>query len=63
MVPVPGSPVPAPAIPRLRAIADRGVKETGTAPHRMALVTTQQNALTSATPAAGRHDAGTLRLG
>src|SRR5258708_20864867 len=51
-VPVPGSPVPASAIPRLKAIADRAAKENGgpVPPWISAVVTTQQKALTSATP-------------
>jgi hypothetical protein len=51
---VPGSPVPASAIPRLRAIADRAAKENGGAVPSWisAVVTTQEKALTSATPGA-----------
>ena len=53
-VAVPGSPVPASAIPRLRAIADRAAKEYGGAVPSWisAVVTTQEKALTSATPGA-----------
>src|SRR5258707_11473054 len=53
-VTVPGSPVPASAIPRLRAIADRAAKENGGAVPSWisAVVTTQEKALTSATPGA-----------
>lgn len=53
-VAVPGSPVPASAIPRLRAIADRAAKENGGAVPSWisAVVTTQEKALTSATPGA-----------
>lgn len=53
-VALPGSPVPASAIPRLRAIADRAVKETGGAVPSWisAVVTTQEKALASATPGA-----------
>ncbi len=53
-VTVPGSPVPASAIPRLRAIADRAAKENGGAVPSWisAVVTTQEEALTSATPGA-----------
>ncbi len=53
-VAVPGSPVPASAIPRLRAIADRAAKENGGAVPSWisAVVTTQEEALTSATPGA-----------
>lgn len=54
-VAVPGSPVPASAIPRLRAIADRAAKENGGAVPSWisAVVTTQQQALTSFSPARG----------
>jgi len=54
-VAVPGSPVPAWAIPRLRAIADRLAKENGGAVPSWisAVVTTQERALASATPGAG----------
>jgi len=54
MVAVPGSPVPASAIPRLRAIADQLAKENGGAVPSWisAVVTTQEKALTSATPGA-----------
>jgi hypothetical protein len=50
--PVPGSPVPALAIPRLRAIADRLVRmEAKVAPAWVSVVTTTRlKALTSATP-------------
>jgi hypothetical protein len=53
-VAVPASPVPASAIPRLRAIADRAAKENGGAVPSWisAVVTTQEKALTSATPGA-----------
>ena len=53
-VAVPGSPVPASAIPRLRAIADRAAKENGGAVPSWisAVVTSQEKALTSATPGA-----------
>lgn len=48
-VAVPGSPVPASAIPRLRAIADRAMKENGGADPSWisAVVTTQEKALDS----------------
>src|SRR5260221_2273075 len=51
---VPGSPVRASAIPRLRGIADRAAKENGGAVPSWisAVVTTQEEALTSATPGA-----------
>src|SRR5258707_6760009 len=54
-VAVPGSPVPASAIPRLRAIADRAAKENGGAVPSWisAGVTTQEKALASAMPRAG----------
>lgn len=53
-VAVPGSPVPAAAIPRLRAIADRAARENGGAVPSWisAVVTTQERALASATPGA-----------
>jgi hypothetical protein len=49
-VAVPGSPVPAAAIPRLGAIADRAAQENGSAVPSWisAVVTTQEKALTSA---------------
>lgn len=49
---VPGSPVPASALPRLRAAADRAAKANGgVAPSWIsAVVTTYRKALTSATP-------------
>jgi hypothetical protein len=53
VAPVPGQPVPASAIPRLTAIADRAVKMNGgDAPEwaTTAVVTTHKQALTSATP-------------
>jgi hypothetical protein len=52
---VPGSPVPASAIPRLRAIADQLAQENGgSVPSWIsAVVTTQERALASATPGAG----------
>jgi hypothetical protein len=51
---VPGSPVPAPAVPRLRAITDQLAKENGgVVPSWIsAVVTTQEKAQTSATPGA-----------
>jgi hypothetical protein len=53
-VAVPGSPVPASAIPRLRAIAGRAAKENGDAVPSWisAVVTTQEKAPASATPGA-----------
>ena len=53
-VAVPGSPVPASAIPRLRAIADQFAKENGgVVPSWIsAVVTIQEKALASATPGA-----------
>ena len=53
-VAVPGSPVPAPAIPRLRAIADQLAKENGDAVPSWisAVVTTQEKADASAIPGA-----------
>lgn len=54
-VAVPGSPVPASAIPRLRTIADQAVKETGgVAPSWIsAVVTTQERALASVNGGSG----------
>jgi hypothetical protein len=54
-VAVPGSPVPASAIARLRAIADQLARENGgaVASWISAVVTTQERALASATPGAG----------
>jgi hypothetical protein len=54
-VAVPGSPVPAAAIPRLRAIADRAVKAHGDAAPSWisAVVTTQEKALASVNGGSG----------
>lgn len=59
-VAVPGSPVPASAISRLTAIAERAAKENGGAVPAWisAVVTTQEKALTSATPGAIRPTGG-----
>lgn len=53
-VAVPGSPVPPSAIPRLTAIADRAAQENGGAVPSWisAVITTQEKALSSATPGA-----------
>jgi hypothetical protein len=50
--PVPGQPVPTSAIPRLTAMAERAVKGNGgrAAEWASAVVTTEEKALTSATP-------------
>jgi hypothetical protein len=54
-VAVPGSPVPAPAIPRLRVIADQLAKENGDADPSWisAVVTTQEKAQASYSPGGG----------
>jgi hypothetical protein len=60
-VAVPGFPVPASAIPPLRAIADRAAKENGGAVPSWisAVVTTRETALTCATPGAFVRAGGT----